>query len=75
MFSKLIYRIDIDCYKKHIEDIDYYTKDVYEARLMHCFEDDSERNWAVCKVFYSNSVESVFIEANHYKKKLTGEWK
>ena len=32
MWSKLIYRIEVDCFKKHVEDIDYYSKDVYEAR-------------------------------------------
>lgn len=75
MMSKLIYRIEIDAYKKHVDNIDYYTKDVYEARLLHRFEDAHDDTWEIYKVFYSNSVESVFIEANHYKKKLTGEWK
>ena len=75
MFSKLIYCIEVDCFKKHVEDIDYYTKDVYEARLLHCFEDDPEQNWSVHRVFHSNSVESAFIAANMCKKRLTEEWK
>ena len=73
MWSKLIYRIEVDAFKKHVEDIDYYTNDVYEARLLHCFEDDQEHHWSVCKVFHSNSIESAFIAANTHKKKLTGE--
>lgn len=75
MFSKLIYRIEVDCFKKHVEDIDYYTKDVYEGRLYCRFEDDPEGEWELCKVYHSNSVEASFISINHYKKKLTGEWK
>ena len=75
MWSKLIYRIEVDAFKKRVEDIDYCTKDVYEARLLHCFEDDQEQTWDVCKVFHSNSVESAFIAANMHKKKLTEEWK
>ena len=74
MWFKLIYRIEVDCFKKHVEEVDYYTKDVYEARLLHCFEDDQEQRWSVCKVFHSNSVESAFIAANMHKKKLTGDW-
>jgi hypothetical protein len=72
-----IYRIEIDGYKKYVEDLgfDYYTHNVYEARLLRKAVDDPNDTWEVIKVFYSNSTESVFIESNHYKKKLTGEWK
>ena len=73
MLDKLIYRIEVDCFKKHVEGSDYYTDDVYEARLLHCFEDDLEQTWCVCKVFHSNSVESAFIAANMHKKKLAKE--
>ena len=72
-----IYRIEIDGYKKCIEDLgfDYYTHDVYEARLLRKDSNASSGAWEVIKVFYSNSTESVFIESNHYMKKLNGEWK
>ena len=73
MWSKLIYRIEVDAFKKHVEYTNYHTAEVYEARLLSCFKDDPERRWSVCKVFHRNSVESAFIAANIHKKKLAKE--
>ena len=72
-----VYRLEIDGYKKYVEDLgfDYYTHNVYEARLLHKDNNDPNGTWEVVKVCYSNSTESVFIEANHYMKNLNGEWK
>lgn len=75
--TNYIYRIEIDGYKKYVEDLgfDYYTHNVYESRLLRKDNNDPNSIWEVVKVCYCNSTEAVFIEANHYMKKLIGEWK
>lgn len=72
--EKYIYKIEVDAYKHYKPDIDYYTKHVYESRLLRRPADDPSAEWEVYQVFNYNSVEAVFISANHCRLKLEGLW-